>query len=358
MNVLITAPSLDASKNVSGISAMSNSIITYNKQHRYFHYLLGSPDKLQNRLTRIINLFIQLLAFPFYLRQNKIGLVHQNLPLDPKGILRESVIHMWCWLFNIPVVLHIHGGVFIKNGINNLFYKNLVCVLFKYSKQVLVLSEIEKLFLNEKFGFSSAIVLSNSVDISLYSSIQSKKPNKVPNLLFLGRIEKNKGILELIDALKLLRMDFRFHFILCGTGPLVEYCLKECKIFLGSDFEYKGVVSGNKKMLIISQSDLFILPSYFEGLPMALLETMAAGVIPIVTNTGSMKYIVKHRINGLQINMYDSFDLYENLKLIISDNLLFESLSNNARKTIADNYNISNYITQLNDIYSTALIIQ
>ncbi|NDP27599.1 MAG: glycosyltransferase family 4 protein [Flavobacterium sp.] len=355
MNILITAPSLNPSKNVSGVAAVAYNIIKYNNHHCYYHYLLGKPDKSLSKLMWISQIFGQLLFFPLFVKRNNIELVHQNLPLNFKGILREYIINLWCRIMDVSVVLHIHGGLYLTQGTKNILFKKLALSLFSHSKQVVVLSELEQELLKVKFGFSTSIVLSNSICTSIFNSQQSKKLNDKPILLYLGKIEKNKGIYELIEALKLLKFEFNFHFFLCGSGFLTEYAIKEFEKILGNDFEYKGVVSGIDKLNVIKQSNIFILPSYFEGLPMALLETMAAGVVPIVTNVGSMKSIIKHGINGLHVEKQNSLDLYEKMKILLSDHELFKLMSDNAKKTIVEHHDISNFVVQLNKIYNLAM---
>lgn len=351
MNILITSPSLNPNVNVSGVSTVVSNIIKYNKKYHFYHFLLGRPDNSNSILISIGRLILQLFLFPKILSRKKIQLVHQNLPLDPKGVVREYIINLWCRLFGIPVILHVHGGKFITNGTRNLLFKKLAQSLFFNSKYVIVLSQSEKEVLNEKFGFSNSIVLCNSVDTSAFCSQNKIISNSDPILLYLGRIEKNKGIIELVEALKLLKSDFNFKFVLCGTGPLVGYCIKECNENLGNNFEYKGVIFGEDKIKTIKNSDVFILPSYFEGLPMSLLETMAAGVVPIVTDVGSMKYIIKHNYNGLHTKKQDPQDIYEKLKSLLNDPTLYKTLSQNAKKTIIEHYNIENYLIQLNKIY-------
>jgi len=355
MNILITAPSLDSSKNVSGVAVVVQAIIQHDVNHNFFHFLLGRPDKPANKFIWFYQLIRQFVVFPIVLKRNNIDLVHQNLPLDPKGVSREYIINFWCRLIGTPVILHVHGGQFITQGTKNFIFMKLATTLFKQSKKVIVLSELEKRILKENFDFSKALVLPNSVDTSIFNKRTKIQPKNQLTLLYLGRIEKNKGIMELIEALKLLKIDFSFRFVLCGTGPLVYYCITECKKILEDNFEYKGVVSGDEKINAINHSDLFILPSYFEGLPMALLETMAAGVVPIVTNVGSMKHIIKHGINGLHIKTQDPKDLYEKLKYILANPLHYKELSENAKKTIDEQYDIKSYIVQLNMIHQSSL---
>jgi glycosyltransferase involved in cell wall biosynthesis len=356
MNILITAPSLSPTQNVSGISTMVQTIILHNKQHNYYHYLLGRPDMKLNKLIWFFQLVRQLLLFPSSLKSNKIDLVHQNLPFDPKGVLREYFINLWCRLFHVPVVLHLHGGVFLMNGTNNPIFKKLSKSLFKHSKHVIVLSEVEKEALIKKYQYFSAKVLCNSINVSLYQSVSKQLPASKPILLFLGRIHESKGVTDIIEALRLLKRNMDFRFILCGTGPLKDHFIAACEQLLGSDFEYRGVVSGDSKINIIKESDIFLLPSrYGEGLPMALLETMAAGVVPVVTDDASMKYVVEHGKNGILVNKKDPKDLYLKLISVLSDSMHYRSLSQNASRTISEQFDVANYIVQLNQIYNSGM---
>lgn len=354
MNILITAPSLNPNENVSGVSTMVNNIISHNKSHTYFHYLLGKSDRKQNKIKWLVKLIKQLVVFPFFVKKNKIELVHQNLPFDLKGVLREFVINLWCRFLKKPVVLHIHGGSFIVEGTNNKILKVISQSLFFHSKNVIVLSELEKVMLKEKFDYPLAEVLSNCIDTTFSDIDVSKIGLEKPVFLFLGRVEEDKGIYELLESLKLLKKEFNFSFVLCGSGTMKDYCIRECEEIFGNDFEYKGIVYGDDKINIIKNSSFFLLPSYFEGLPMALLETMAAGVVPIVTSVGSMKFIINDGVNGLLVQKKNSQDLYQKLKYVLTNQLLYNFMSDNARKTIEQKYDIKNYIRELNKIYTSA----
>jgi glycosyltransferase involved in cell wall biosynthesis len=354
MNILITAPHLNPSKNVSGIATVVSTIMEYNRQHHYFHYLLGRPNKPVSRVKWLAQLSKQLLAFPRFVKRHKIELVHQNLPFDPKGLVREYIINLWCRLLCLPVVLHVHGGEFLMNGTQNSLYRRIAKSLFKHSTKVVVLSEIERQSLHNLYNYSPAVVLVNSIDAAKYKA-EEKVPNQTkPTLLFLGRITESKGIEDMVEAFMLLKKEMDFRFILCGAGSLEEYFKIKCKEILGNDFEFRGVVSGEEKINVIITSDFFILPSrYGEGLPMALLETMAAGVVPVVTDDASMKFVVQNEINGMQVAKQNPQHLYSQLKKIISDKELYRKLSRNAADTIAIQYDITDYIKKLNDIYNS-----
>lgn len=354
MKILITAPSLDTIKNVSGVSTVVNTIIDHNLEHNFYHYLLGRSDKPMNKIVWLMLLIKQILLFPIVLKKEGIQLVHQNLPFDPKGVSREFIVNTWCRLFRVPVVLHVHGGKFLMDKTTNPIFLAFAKSMFKYSRAVVVLSDLEKETLKNLYNFNNASVLYNSIDTNYYLPKQKQqKTGQLPTLLFLGRIHESKGVEDIANALKKLKNDIDFKFILCGTGPMEDAFKAECQNILGDRFEFKGIVSGKQKLEAIGQSDIFLLPSrYGEGLPMALLETMSAGLVPVVTDDASMKYIIQHKTNGLHVEKQNPEDIYNKLKEIITDKKLYQTISKNTREHVVKNFDVKAYIQKLNTIYS------
>lgn len=356
MNILITSPSLNALDNVSGLATVVRTIIEFNSEHIYFHYLLGRPDSRKNNLNLLFKQILQLLLFPVFVVKNSIDIVHQNLPLNFKGIIREFIISLFCFFFKIPVMLHIHGGYFLMNKTDNFLLKLLLTFIFNHSKCVVVLSEIEKQALANQYGFSNVLVLPNSIDVKYYTTSRDKVSNGVPVFLFFGRIHESKGIEDILSAFKLLYTSYKFKFVLCGTGPLVTVMIREFSDLLGDNFSYKGVISGDEKLEVFRESNFFILPSrYGEGLPMSLLETMAAGLIPIVTDDASMKVVVRDSFNGFIVKKNSPQELFAKIKYIIDEKQPLQNISYNAVMTVNNNYSIDSYIHQLNDIYCKIL---
>lgn len=351
MKILITAPSLESSRNVSGISSIVKTIIETNSDHTYFHYLLGRPDKV-NYIIYLCVLIHKLLSFPLVLRREKIDLVHQNLPFDQRGVMRESIINFWCYILKIPVVLHIHGGELLMKKSQNRVWRYLSSVLFNRSQKVIVLSELEKEALEEFHGYYGALVLPNSISVKDYVFTDRSISEIDPTFLYLGRIHEKKGIIEIFEAMESLsKANIRFKFLLCGEGPLKDDYITRCKDVLGTHFEYLGVVSGKSKIEALHKADFFLLPSYFEGLPMALLEAMASGLVPVVTEVGSMKLLIKHKKNGVFVKKADSEDLTFILKELLNDHKLVEKISQNAVFTVREGFDISIYKEKLNLIY-------
>ena len=122
---------------------------------------------------------------------------------------------------------------------------------------------------------------------------------------------------------------------------------------LGEDFEYCGLVSGETKREFLDSLDVFVMPTYFEGLPMSLLETMSYGVVPVVTEVGSIPTVVKDGKNGLFVKVKDVESICEALKKLDEDRALLTKMSDEARRTIQENFSATKYVERLNAIYDS-----
>ena len=268
-----------------------------------------------------------------------------------KGIIREFLINRISRFFNVKTIIHIHGGKYLFDKPQNSILNNIVKILLNGNDNVIVLSEIEKNILKINYGFADSYILPNAVIIQNENKI--KIFSKVPTFLFLGRIHESKGIYEIIELFeKLIKKDVEFTFVMYGDGPLKEYAVNKLNLFLGNRFIYGGVVSSKNKMDVISKADYFLLPSrYGEGLPLALLEAMSEGLIPIVTNNGSMDSLVQDGFNGIKVNLCYKSDIYLKTLEVLENIQLQMDISKNAILTVSQYHNFKNYIESLNNIY-------
>lgn len=353
MNILITAPNLDEKENISGISTVVNTII-HNSNHTFIHYRLGKSDK-DNFMARLFRLVISLIRFPFFLIGKKIDLIHLNWPLEKPSIYRDSVIFMWAKLFRYRIIVHLHGGKYLMEKSRNRLIHTIILKVLKNADEVIVLSKTESARIKELYGVENCKILPNSV----HAGAKFSRPkNKIPVLLFMGRIHESKGIEDIIDAFKILKNNSKFHFVLCGTGPLTEYALIESKKILGKHFTYKGVVKGEDKEKVLHSADVFLLPSrYGEGLPLALLESMAHGIVPVVTDDASIKEVIQDRVNGIFVKKEDPQDLADKIQMILSNKPLADTIARHAHETILKTYHVQSYKEKLEQIYGAIMTV-
>lgn len=152
----------------------------------------------------------------------------------------------------------------------------------------------------EHFHMKSNGVLYNSIDTKEYDRYKNEKyllpveENQTIKILFVGRMIQDKGILELIQAFQSLQQHYSLTLILAGDGPLLERLKKE-----HPDYIFTGNLKHEDVMRLYNSVDIFINPSYSEGLPTTVLEAGLMKCPIIATNVGGTKEIIKDHQNGL-----------------------------------------------------------
>lgn len=356
MRIIIVSPSLDPLQNVSGISSVTQFIISNNRDAEYLHFELGRKDKEQGGWHRIKVLIRRFRKWKRMLRGNPDALIHYNLPLSKGSLLRDPWFIHYAVKHGRRMVIHVHGGLFLTAQHIPLCLKPIMHWVFNLNVPYIVLSEKEKETLISRFGANDVSVLPNCVDLSdACEYVATENADRPLRLGYLGRIEPNKGMTELLAAcLRLVDDGVPFHLTLAGKEQTVGEYLPHFEETLGDRFTYASVVSGRRKCNFLRSLDVFVLPTYFEGLPMSLLECMSYGIVPVVTPVGSIPEVVKDGENGVFIKPHDVDSIVEAIKRLGRDRTLLQRLGQSARQTIFERFSPKKYVATLNKIYEKA----
>lgn len=355
-NVIITAPSLDPTQNVSGVSSVVQFIIENNSKTEYRHFEIGKKDNekgLFKRLNRIIHSYCQWKRF---LDNNADSIIHYSFPLSAPSILRDPIFMSYALRKNRKLVVHVHGGLYLTAKNIPWLLKKIMKWVFSQDVPFIVLSEGEKKILQLRFGTKRIAVLPNCPDLSDAKSFArvSYDGNRPIQIGYLGRIEPNKGMTELLDAcVQLQKEGVEFVLNIAGKEQTEGEYLPKFQSLLGKNFHYSGLVSGSTKSEFLRNLDIFAMPTYFEGLPVSLLECMSYGVVPVVTPVGSIPDVVKNGENGLFVEVKNISSIVDAIKRLNGDLTYLSELSVNAKATIFNIFSVDSYISKLNDIYST-----
>ncbi|GLO67575.1 glycosyltransferase [Oceanobacillus kimchii] len=226
---------------------------------------------------------------------------------------------------------------------------------------VAISEEINK-SLKQRISRSSHVLrIPNGVDIEKYKPIGEKQKkelklqlnieiNESPIILFAGAINKRKGVHDLLKAIDLLDEDINCTFIFCGPilekidfMDYVEQYNENIKLI------YAGKVSNLNQFMKIS--DIFILPSYSEGLPNVLLEAAASGLALLSTDIGGNRDIVKDSVNGFLVSTNDSKSLKEKVEILIKRENIRKEMGNNSRKIAVNKFNLDKIAKTYSDLY-------
>ncbi|HEU0118161.1 MAG TPA: glycosyltransferase family 4 protein, partial [Alphaproteobacteria bacterium] len=190
---------------------------------------------------------------------------------------------------------------------------------------------------------------------TMFDEAEIKPPKAATrrSILFMSRFEKRKGCLELLEAFALLAPRFPdLDLIMAGDGP--EAHLLNAKVAqhgLLSRVFLPGYVSGDAKADFLATSTIFALPTtHQEGMPIALLEAMAAGKPILTTKAGGIPRLIQEPENGLFLEDVSPEAIAEGLRRLLNDFQLCRAMSQrNASDARA--YAAPNVVAEIEDAY-------
>lgn len=167
-------------------------------------------------------------------------------------------------------------------------------------------------------------------------------------VLSLGRLGQRKGTYDLIEAITLLPDDVRsrLRVMLAGDGEVEKVRALVAARTLGDVIDVVGWIDPGTRDELLSRADIFVLPSYDEGLPMAILEAMAHGVVPLTTPVGGIPDAVTNDVDGLLVPPGDPARLAAALQRLTEDDELRGRLGTAARKR-AHEFDVASWRAEL-----------
>ncbi len=175
-------------------------------------------------------------------------------------------------------------------------------------------------------------------------------------LLFVGIDMERKGALVLFDAVKRLgdRLNRSAHFYLIGGGDLSPYQKRLDNADLGKRITLLGLQPHDQTRRWVRAADVFILPSYGEGLPVSVMEAMAGGCAIVSTKVGGIPQLIENGKNGLLVTPGSDEELAEALHQITADPAYRRAIAAAGISRIQD-YDTSHKVREILSIYSSIL---
>ncbi len=170
-------------------------------------------------------------------------------------------------------------------------------------------------------------------------------------ILYVGKLEKRKGFKDLIHAFRaVINQGIDANLVLAGNGQIEEAKELARSLGISDKVEITGWVDGQDKIELFRKASIFCLPSYSEGLPMALLEAMSFGLAAVSTPVGGIPDVIIQGKTGFIVKPGDVESLSEALQMLLSDNELRKTISTNARLSMKK-FCIDNIVVQLGGLY-------
>ncbi|MBW4670965.1 MAG: glycosyltransferase family 4 protein [Cyanomargarita calcarea GSE-NOS-MK-12-04C] len=350
-NIVMVGASL---KQNGGIATVENLILK-NASSQILIQHIASHDE-GSPIHRIKVFYQALTVFLLKLLSKKTDIIHIHLS-DGGSTLRKAVIVLIALMFRKPVLMHAHGAEFdVKYSKFPKLAQQIMNGIFRRSEGFIVLSKTWKEYYVKNLGLNEkqVIILPNPTELP--TKIPNRKDVNKVKLAFFGRVGDRKGTFDLIKAFANLPKNIQENseLIIAGDGDIEQGENLVKSLNISEKVTFLGWIDPQTRDALLATVDVFVLPSYNEGLPMALLEAMGWGLPAIVTPVGGIPELIIANKNGLLVTPGNIQQLSESMQLLIENENLRIEIGKQARKTVAP-FDVKIYCDRLNDIYTQIL---
>lgn len=345
MKVLMVGPARSVN---GGVSAVVNNYYNAGLDSKIELEYIGSMEDG----TKWHKLAVAIKALCLFVTKvGKADIVHIHMASDVS--IYRKLPFIWLTKFRKKkLVIHQHGG-----NIQNFYYevcgekrRSLIQKSLRQADRFLVVAPYLKDVFSKIIEEEKIRILPNSIFVpEKYHKDYHKK-----KIVFMGRLCKEKGIGELLDAVEQLKQEFAELELYLG-GVWAEELLKQKADLLGEFVHQLGWVDSDTRDAYLRECNIFVLPTYFEGLPMSLLEGMAYGCACVASKVGGIPQVVENGKDGILIPAKDVDSLVNALRNLLSDWELQKKLGEQAAELVREKYNIKRTIEVLLQEYKRLL---
>ena len=341
MRVLMLGPARSVN---GGISAVVNNYYGAGLDKKVELQYIGTMEDG----SKVHKLFVALKALAeFLVKVFGCQVVHIHMASDV-SIYRKMPFIWLAKIFGKKLVIQQHGG-----NIKQFYYSECGKGKQKFIKKTLRKADVFLVVAPYLKDIFKDIVEEEKIEIFNNAIEIPKEANpdySCQRVLFLGRLCKEKGIGELLEAIKELNQEFPRLELYLG-GVWIDEELKKKAEECGEFVHHLGWIDAEKKDEYLRNCNMFILPTYFEGLPMSLLEGMAYGCACVATEVGGIPQVMTNRKEGLLIPAKKVQEIKNALRELLLNQELQEELGTNARKRVMEKYEISKSVQRLTEVY-------
>lgn len=339
------------------------------KEEFEIHHCDTSDHRDLNNLSKIdiINIYLaikNLMDLFIILIKEKPDLVY--IPISPSFLpyFRDGLFLLFSkWFSKAKIVVHLHCGDYFRKEFydkSNFIVKYFIKHSLNKADCAIVLSNnLKNIF---KDLVSNVVVAYNGVDYSFISTnnIQNTKMIKIG---YLGNILISKGIMDLIKAFEILVRHYNCNNIILefagnywnqdNAKELISSFIKTNK--LSNKVFDLGFLKLEEKEFFLQDLDIFVFLSYNEGMPLVLLEAMAAGLPIVASNVGSIPEIVVDGENGFIVEKNNPQEAARVIMKLIENPELRKKMGKAGREKYEEHFTLDKNITSMIDIFNQVM---
>ena len=338
MKILLISPTL---KGIGGVAQHVRDLLSFLKEHGHEVDVISSENTPIIPFKKLKNPSFLISSFFKTKFMKNYDIVHALHPIGAVAMKNISA----------KKILTIHGVY--SEQIGMLHGESSSKLSNQYEKNALKSADAVTAGSKEAYEYYSKLVsdvyyIPNAIDINSLPSGSDSRYNK--QVIFAGRLSKEKGILTILEMVKDLPSDI--HLIIIGSGPEENAVVESTKNH--ENVHFLGYQPKEKTIPLIRGSATLIQPSFAEGISATLLEAMACKTPIIATNVGGNKELLGNNNVGVLIEPGDSKELLKKIIELANDNDLRNKISESAYSEV-QKYDWSNVGQRYVDLYEKVL---
>ncbi len=279
--------------------------------------------------------------------------VHVNMA-ERLSLLRKSAIVVMCRALGVPVVLHLHAAQLHH------FYRALPSPLrrltrwvFSLPASVVVLGAAARRFVIEELDVPARrveIVINGVPEPAARRT--NREPGDLRRVLFLGNLSERKGLSDLLQAMAMPALrNLPMELVVAGGGDVAAYEAKARNLGVAGKVRFAGWCGQQQVADLMAQTDVLVLPSYDEGLPLVILEALAHGVAVVCTPVGEIPAVLTDGVTASFVDPGDVPGIADGLRHVLAEPELLQALGRNGRALYERQFSLSRFFASVARIH-------
>jgi len=318
---------------------------------------LLSPHVEGSIALRIFTATKTFLFFLILLFGHRISLVHCHAAMRG-SFWRKSLFALAARALGVPVIFHLHGSemkTFVERQPQ--IIQRLISWVLEKQSVVVVLSQSWCNYVSIISPRARVKILPNYVKLPDLSNKNKFSGQTEVEVLFLGIIGNRKGVFDLLPAFKLaLTKVPGMRLIIGGNGEVERARAMVDDLDIVENVIFAGWINGEEKVTRLRHAQIYVLPSYNEGLPVSLLEAMSWQVPVISTGVGGIPELVSDNVNGILIDAGDQTALSLALVRLAQDAELRLVMGRAGRLQVEHKFSMEVVLPELEAIYRSLIM--
>ena len=282
------------------------------------------------KLAKALGAVFEMLAL---IARHRCALLHVH-SASRASFWRKAVLMALARLAGWPYVFHLHGGGFARFHDRECGPLRRAAIRFFLDRAAAIVVVSDRWTRWMRTATSNRCIVCIPNPVAMPPALGAARAGSL--IAFVGRCERSKGVYDLLEAVNEVRGTFPEVRLECaGDGDLEELQSQASQLGMRAHLHLPGWIGRRRREELLARAAVFVLPSHAEGVPVSLLEAMAAGCAVIATPVGGIPDVVRDGVNGLLVPAGDREALALAIHRLLIDRALAARLGREARATVA-----------------------